>query len=137
MVRYTAPSTYVSAARFVASRNRSACDPLFALALRLQQIALKDEYFIARKPGPNVDFYSGVIYGAPGIPRSLFTVMFAVAQRGLDRPLAGNDRGTRDEDRPAPAALHGAGAPRLPGGRQALEPRRQPHVPESAVEAER
>jgi citrate synthase len=55
-------------------------NPLFELALRLEDIALKDEYFIARKLYPNVDFYSGVIYSALGIPRSMFTVMFAIAR---------------------------------------------------------
>jgi citrate synthase len=55
-------------------------NPLFELALRLEEIALKDEYFLARKLYPNVDFYSGVIYSAIGIPRSMFTVMFAVAR---------------------------------------------------------
>src|ERR1700693_3289048 len=55
-------------------------NPLFELALRLEEIALKDEYFIARKLYPNVDFYSGIIYSAIGIPRSMFTVMFAIAR---------------------------------------------------------
>ena len=55
-------------------------DPLFELALRLEEIALKDEYFLERKLYPNVDFYSGVIYSAIGIPRSMFTVMFAIAR---------------------------------------------------------
>jgi citrate synthase len=55
-------------------------DPLFELALRLEEIALKDEYFIERKLYPNVDFYSGIIYRAIGIPRSMFTVMFAIAR---------------------------------------------------------
>ena len=55
-------------------------NPLFELALRLEEIALKDEYFVARKLYPNVDFYSGVIYSALGIPRSMFTVMFAIAR---------------------------------------------------------
>jgi len=55
-------------------------NPLFELALRLEEIALKDEYFIARKLYPNVDFYSGVIYSALGIPRSMFTVLFAIAR---------------------------------------------------------
>jgi citrate synthase len=54
--------------------------PLFELALRLEEIALKDEYFVARKLYPNVDFYSGIIYSAIGIPRSMFTVMFAIAR---------------------------------------------------------
>jgi citrate synthase len=55
-------------------------NPLFELAMRLEEIALKDEYFIARKLYPNVDFYSGIIYSAIGIPRSMFTVMFAIAR---------------------------------------------------------
>jgi citrate synthase len=55
-------------------------NPLFELALRLEELALKDEYFIERKLYPNVDFYSGVIYSALGIPRSMFTVMFAIAR---------------------------------------------------------
>jgi citrate synthase len=55
-------------------------DPLFELALRLEEIALKDEYFVSRKLYPNVDFYSGVIYRALGVPRSMFTVMFAIAR---------------------------------------------------------
>jgi citrate synthase len=55
-------------------------DPLFELALRLEEIALKDEYFIERKLYPNVDFYSGIIYSAIGIPRSMFTVLFAIAR---------------------------------------------------------
>jgi citrate synthase len=55
-------------------------NPLFELALRLEEIALKDDYFIARKLYPNVDFYSGIIYSAIGIPRSMFTVMFAIAR---------------------------------------------------------
>ena len=54
--------------------------PLFELSLRLEEIALKDEYFVSRKLYPNVDFYSGIIYSALGIPRSMFTVMFAIAR---------------------------------------------------------
>ncbi len=55
-------------------------NPLFELALRLEEIALKDEYFVSRKLYPNVDFYSGIIYSALGIPRSMYTVMFAIAR---------------------------------------------------------
>ena len=55
-------------------------DPLFELALRLEEIALKDDYFVSRELYPNVDFYSGIIYSALGIPRSMFTVMFAIAR---------------------------------------------------------
>jgi citrate synthase len=55
-------------------------NPLFELALKLEEIALKDNYFVSRKLYPNVDFYSGIIYSALGIPRSMFTVMFAIAR---------------------------------------------------------
>jgi citrate synthase len=55
-------------------------DPLFELSLRLEEIALKDDYFVSRKLYPNVDFYSGIIYSALAIPRSMFTVMFAIAR---------------------------------------------------------
>jgi citrate synthase len=55
-------------------------NPLFDLALRLEEIALRDDYFVSRKLYPNVDFYSGIIYSALGIPRSMFTVMFAIAR---------------------------------------------------------
>ncbi|HXQ63929.1 MAG TPA: citrate synthase [Steroidobacteraceae bacterium] len=55
-------------------------NPLFELALKLEEIALSDEYFVSRKLYPNVDFYSGIIYSAIGIPRTMFTVMFAIAR---------------------------------------------------------
>jgi citrate synthase len=55
-------------------------NPLFELALKLEEIALKDDYFVERKLYPNVDFYSGIIYSAIGIPPSMFTVMFAIAR---------------------------------------------------------
>jgi citrate synthase len=55
-------------------------NPLFELALHLEEIALKDEYFLERQLYPNVDFYSGIIYRALGIPSSMFTVMFAIAR---------------------------------------------------------
>jgi citrate synthase len=54
--------------------------PLFELALRLEELALKDEYFVEKNLYPNVDFYSGIIYRALGIPTSMFTVMFAIAR---------------------------------------------------------
>ena len=54
--------------------------PLFELALELEQVALKDEYFIEKNLYPNVDFYSGIIYRALGIPTSMFTVMFAIGR---------------------------------------------------------
>jgi len=55
-------------------------NPLFELSLRLEEIAISDEYFVERGLYPNVDFYSGIIYRALGIPESMFTVMFAIAR---------------------------------------------------------
>jgi citrate synthase len=55
-------------------------DKLFKLAMALEKIALEDEYFIKRKLYPNVDFYSGIVYKAIGIPVSMFTALFAVAR---------------------------------------------------------
>ena len=55
-------------------------DPLLEVAMRLEEAALKDEYFIQRKLYPNVDFYSGIIYKALNIPTEMFTVMFAIAR---------------------------------------------------------
>jgi len=55
-------------------------EPLLDLAMELEQIALHDKYFIERKLYPNVDFYSGIILKAMGIPVSMFTVLFAVAR---------------------------------------------------------
>jgi citrate synthase len=55
-------------------------DPLLEVAMRLEEAALQDDYFIQRKLYPNVDFYSGIIYKALGIPTEMFTVMFAIAR---------------------------------------------------------
>jgi len=55
-------------------------DPLFKLALKLEQIALEDEYFVKKKLYPNVDFYSGIVMSALGIPNSMFTAVFALAR---------------------------------------------------------
>jgi citrate synthase len=55
-------------------------DPLLNLAMELERIALEDDYFVERKLYPNVDFYSGIIFKAMNIPRSMFTVIFAIAR---------------------------------------------------------
>ena len=55
-------------------------DPLLEVALKLEEAALKDDYFVERKLYPNVDFYSGIIYKALNIPTEMFTVMFAIAR---------------------------------------------------------
>ena len=76
-------------------------DPLLEIAMRLEEIALKDEYFIERKLYPNVDFYSGILLRAMGFPMNMFTAIFALARtagwvshwlelqqesHGIDRP---------------------------------------------------
>ena len=60
--------------------NLKISDPLLDLAMALEQAALKDDYFIEKKLYPNVDFYSGIIYRALGIPTKMFTAMFALAR---------------------------------------------------------
>ena len=55
-------------------------DPLLDVALKLEEVALKDDYFVSHKLYPNVDFYSGIIYKALNIPTEMFTVMFAIAR---------------------------------------------------------
>ena len=55
-------------------------DPLLHVAMELEQIALKDEYFIEKKLYPNIDFYSGITLKAMGFPTDMFTVLFAVAR---------------------------------------------------------
>ena len=55
-------------------------DPILDIAKKIEEIALKDEYFVEKKLYPNVDFYSGIIYRAIGIPTNMFTVMFALGR---------------------------------------------------------
>jgi citrate synthase len=55
-------------------------DPVLSIAQHLEEAALHDDYFVARKLYPNVDFYSGIIYRALGIPTNMFTVMFAIGR---------------------------------------------------------
>jgi citrate synthase len=57
-------------------------DRLFKLAMALEKIALEDDYFVSRKLYPNVDFYSGIVQRALGIPVSMFTCIFALARTG-------------------------------------------------------
>jgi citrate synthase len=80
-------------------------DPLFKLAMALEKIALEDDYFVSRKLYPNVDFYSGIVQKAIGIPVSLFTAIFATARTvgwiaQLNEMIA--DPGIQDRP-PAPA----------------------------------
>jgi len=61
-------------------KKRNIDDPIFDIAQELAEVALSDEYFIERKLYPNVDFYSGVIYRAIGIPTPMFTVLFSIGR---------------------------------------------------------
>ena len=61
-------------------RNWAFNDPLLDIAKNLERIALSDDYFVERKLYPNVDFYSGIIYQALGIPSDMFTVMFTLGR---------------------------------------------------------
>ena len=83
-------------------------NPLLDIALELEKIALEDEYFVKRKLYPNVDFYSGLIYEALGLPVEMFPVMFAIgAHERLDRPVARDARRPGAEDRAPAPDLHG------------------------------
>jgi citrate synthase len=55
-------------------------DPIFEVAMQLEEMALNDPYFIEKKLFPNVDFYSGIILSAIGFPTTMFTVLFALAR---------------------------------------------------------
>jgi citrate synthase len=61
-------------------KNLKIKDPIFQIAQELEQVALSDPYFIERKLYPNVDFYTGIIYRAMGIPVQMFTVLFAIGR---------------------------------------------------------
>ena len=77
---YDPRATIIRQAAYEVLEEMGTSDPLMDLAMALEKIALEDEYFVTKKLYPNVDFYSGIIYKALGIPRSMFTVMFAIAR---------------------------------------------------------
>lgn len=77
---YDPRATIIRKAAYEVLEEIGSDDPLLSLAMELERIALEDEYFISKKLYPNVDFYSGIIYKALGIPKSMFTVMFAIAR---------------------------------------------------------
>ncbi len=82
-------------------------DPLFKLAMELETIALEDEYFVEKKLYPNVDFYSGIVQKALGIPTQMFTCIFALA-RTVGWIAQWDEMICRSgaEDRPSAPALH-------------------------------
>ena len=73
-------ATIIRKAAYEVLEELGSSDPLLSLAMELERIALEDDYFVSKKLYPNVDFYSGIIYKALGIPTSMFTVMFAIAR---------------------------------------------------------
>jgi len=77
---YDPRATIIRKAAYDVLEEIGSDDPLLSLAMELERIALEDDYFISKKLYPNVDFYSGIIYKALGIPTSMFTVMFAIAR---------------------------------------------------------
>ncbi len=70
----------IGAACDIVLKKLGKSDPLLDIAKNLEQAALKDDYFVSRKLYPNVDFYSGIIFRALGIPTNMFTVMFAIGR---------------------------------------------------------
>src|SRR5262249_30988319 len=83
-------------------------DPLFKLAMALEKIALEDDYFVSRKLYPNVDYYSGIVQKAIGIPVPLFTAIFALARTvGWIAQL--NEMIADPEHKPAPPRQLSAG----------------------------
>ena len=72
------PNHQENATKLLAALNKK--DPLLDIAKRLEEAALNDSYFLERKLYPNVDFYSGIIMRAIGIPINMFTVMFAIGR---------------------------------------------------------
>lgn len=94
---YDPRASIIRAAAYEVLEELGTKDPLMDLAMELERIALEDEYFVSRKLYPNVDFYSGIIYKALGIPRSMFTVMFAIA-----RTVGWVSQWLEQEDTPTP-----------------------------------
>jgi len=94
---YDPRASIIRKAAYEVLENLGTSDPLMDLAMELERIALEDEYFVSKKLYPNVDFYSGIIYKALGIPRSMFTVMFAIA-----RTVGWVSQWLEQEDTPTP-----------------------------------
>ncbi len=87
-------------------------NPLLDIALKLEEVALADDYFVSRKLYPNVDFYSGLIYQAMGFPLDMFTVLFAIPRTaGLAGPLV-RSCSSRTSASPGPASCTSARATR-------------------------
>jgi citrate synthase len=87
-------------------------DPLLELAMELERVVLADDYFIERKLYPNVDFYSGIIFRALGLPPAMFTPIFAVA-RTVGWVAQWNEM-IADPETPAPALYRPGPTGRVP-----------------------
>ena len=113
-------ATIIKAACDKLLAKRHINDPIFDVAKQLEEVALKDEYFIERKLYPNVDFYSGVIYRAIGIPGADVhgALRHGPATR-LDRPLAGNAPEPEHQNLPPAADLRRRAQTRLRADGQA------------------
>ena len=108
--------------------------PLLDVATELEKRALDDEYFTSRKLYPNVDFYSGLIYEALGLPVAMFPVMFAIGRTSrMDRAVEGDGRGLRAEDRPPAPDLHRRARRRLRADRSARLSATAPASPHCAA----
>ena len=82
-------------------------DPILKVALELERIALSDDYFIEKKLGPNIDFYSAITLKALGFPTDMFTVLYRHRPHGgLDRAMEGDDRRSLAAHRQAAPALY-------------------------------
>ena len=82
-------------------------DPRLEIAMKLEKIALEDDYFIQRKLYPNVDFYSGIILSAMGFPHlDVHRVVRPGADSGMIFPMEGDDGGSRAAHQPPAPALH-------------------------------
>ena len=95
-------------------------NPLLDIAMELERIALEDEYFVKRKLYPNVDFYSGIIYEAMGMPVGMFPVLFAIPRTSGWLAQWAEMLEDGAEDRPPAADLHRRADARLPAGRPAV-----------------
>ena len=96
-------------------------EPLLKLAMELERVALQDPYFVERKLYPNVDFYSGIIFKAIGIPRNNVHGAFCCCTyRRVGCPVERNDRGPQSENWQTASTLHRTRPARLPPPRDAL-----------------
>ena len=113
-------------------------NPLLAIAVELERIALEDEYFVKRKLYPNVDFYSGLIYEALGMPADMFTVLFAIGRTPGWVAQWAEMLQDKEQKISRPRQIYvGSGRARLRGDRLAVGGRRRPGGGRRAAPARR